>query len=132
VAKQHYGLITSTATDAGRHRGETDFRPLFYTYRYLPSLKNLEMSFVYQPQPWSSAGQPHIYQTTFLDNDGSWTKDEIKRDLVIGEKWCKQQSHRWQHFARVVPWMWAINGTRGTLYASLCPTFDLPMTLLGL
>jgi hypothetical protein len=93
------------------------------------------MSFIYQPQPWASAGQPHIYQTTFLEKDGSsefWTKDEIKRDLVIGEKRWKQLSHRWQHFARVVPWMWAINGTRGTLYASPCPTFVLPMTLLGL
>ncbi|KAH9963103.1 hypothetical protein BGW80DRAFT_1563683 [Lactifluus volemus] len=116
-------LITSTATDAERDRGETDFRPLYYTYQYPSSLKKLEMSFdltFYQPQLSASAGQSHIFQTIFLDKDGSgelWTKDEIKRELVIGEKWWKQQSHRWQHYARVVPWMWAINGTRGTFYA---------------
>jgi hypothetical protein len=97
----------------------------------------------YQPQLSASAGQSHIFQTIFLDKDGSgelWTKDEIKRELVIGEKWWKQQSHRWQHYARVVPWMWAINGTRGTLYAfSCCPisfTYDsswlIAMRVLGL
>jgi hypothetical protein len=145
VNKQHYEtefkleLITSNATDAERHRGETDFRPLYYTYQYPSSLKKLEMSFdltFYQPQLSASAGQPHIYQTIFLDRDGSgelWTKREIKQDFIIGEKWWKQQSHRWQHYARVVPWMWAINGTRGTLYAlSLHSYFVLPMTLLAL
>jgi len=71
----------------------------------------------YQPQLSASAGQSHVYQTIFLDKDWSgklWTKDEIKQDLIIGEKWWKQQSHRWQHYARVVPWMSLINGTRGT------------------
>lgn len=127
--KQHYEtefrpeLIASSATDDERQRGETDFRPLYYTYQYPSALKKLEMSFdltFYQPQLSASAGQPRIYQTIFLDKDGSgelWTKGEIKRDSVIGEKWWKQQSHRWQHYARVVPWMWMINGTRGTWYA---------------
>lgn len=128
-ATQHYEtefrpeLIASSATDDERQRGETDFRPLYYTYQYPSALNKLEMSFdltYYQPQLSASAGQPHIYQTIFLDEDGSgelWTKGEIKQDSVIGEKWWKQQSHRWQHYARVVPWMWMINGTRGTWYA---------------
>ena len=127
--KQHYEtefrpeLIASSATDDERKRGETDFRPLYYTYQYPSALKKLEMSFdltFYQPQLFASAGQPHIYQTIFLDKDGSgelWTRGEIKRDSVVGEKWWKQQSHRWQHYALVVPWMWMINGTRGTWYA---------------
>jgi hypothetical protein len=126
MTKQHYeiefspGLISSSATDGERRRGETDFRPLYYTYQYPSALKKLEMSFdltFYQPQLSVSPGQPHIYQTIFLDKDGSgelWTKGEIKSDLFIGEKWWKQQSHRWQHYARVVPWMWIINGTRNT------------------
>jgi hypothetical protein len=73
----------------------------------------------YQPQLSASPGQPHVYQTIFLDKDGSgelWTKSKIKPDSIIGEKWWKQQSHRWQHYAWVVPWMWMINGTRKTLY----------------
>ncbi|KAI0275499.1 hypothetical protein BGY98DRAFT_992293 [Russula aff. rugulosa BPL654] len=113
-------LIASSATPADRQRGETDFRPLYYTYQYPSALKKLEMSFdltIYQPQFSASAGPSRVYQTIFLDKEGSgelWTKGEIKQELVVGEKWWKQQSHRWQHYARVVPWMWAINGTRGT------------------
>jgi len=26
------------------------------------------------------------------------------------QKWWKQQSHRWQHYAGTVPWMGLING----------------------
>lgn len=29
---------------------------------------------------------------------------------MILEKWWKQQSHRWQHYAGTVPWMGLING----------------------
>lgn len=126
MTKQHYEtefkpeLISSSATPAERQRGETDFRPLYYTYQYPSTLKKLEMSFdltIYQPQFSASAGPSRVYQTIFLDKDGSgelWTKGEIKQELVVGERWWKQQSHRWQHYACVVPWMWAINGTRGT------------------
>ncbi|KAI0300062.1 hypothetical protein B0F90DRAFT_1817851 [Multifurca ochricompacta] len=116
-------LIASSATGAERQRGQTDFRPLYYTYQYPSALNKLEMSFdltFYQPQLSATLGQHHVYQTIFLDRDGSdklWTKDGIRQDFVIGEKWWKQQSHRWQHYARVVPWMWTINGTRGTYYA---------------
>jgi hypothetical protein len=82
----------------------------------------------YQPQLSASTRSSHVYQTIFLDKDGSgklWTKGEIKQESIIGEKWWKQQSHRWQHYAFVVPWMWAINGTRGTWYV-----FSLPVLYL--
>ncbi|KAH9942253.1 FAD/NAD-P-binding domain-containing protein [Epithele typhae] len=53
----------------------------------------------------------HVFQTIFLDRDGS-------QDLwTVHEKWWKQQSHRWQHYAGVVPWMMFVNGKRHTHYA---------------
>jgi len=65
-------------------------------------------------------GQPspppdrHVFQTIFLDNTPEsrkfWTKGEISQQEVIMEKWWKQQSHRWQHYAGTVPWMGLING----------------------
>lgn len=58
----------------------------------------------------------HVYQTIYLDKGMShkWTKDEVAQDKVILEKWWKQQSHRWQHYAGTVPWMWTINGKNNT------------------
>lgn len=60
----------------------------------------------------------HVFQTIFLNRDMSdwWTKEEIASQKVILEKWWKQQSHRWQHYAFTVPWMWSINqaGSGGT------------------
>lgn len=58
----------------------------------------------------------HVYQTIYLDRGRSekWTKDEVREDKVILEKWWKQQSHRWQHYGGTVPWMWTINGKNHT------------------
>ena len=59
----------------------------------------------------------HVFQTIFLDRDGSsqlWTADDIDSDKKIYEKWWKQQSHRWQHYAGTVPWMMFINGKHNT------------------
>ena len=61
--------------------------------------------------------ESHVFQTIFLDRDGSqdlWTWDDISKEKRIYEKWWKQQSHRWQHYAEVVPWMMFINGKRNT------------------
>jgi hypothetical protein len=61
--------------------------------------------------------EKHVFQTIFLDRDGSsqlWTVDDISQDKRIHEKWWKQQSHRWQHYAGTVPWMMFINGKRNT------------------
>lgn len=63
--------------------------------------------------------EAHVFQTIFLDRDGSsklWTNNEIKEDKRIYEKWWKQQSHRWQHYAGTVPWMMFINGKHNTQY----------------
>ncbi|KAJ3561360.1 hypothetical protein NP233_g10242 [Leucocoprinus birnbaumii] len=63
----------------------------------------------------------HVFQTIFLDNAPEsrkfWTKDNISPKEVIMEKWWKQQSHRWQHYAGTVPWMGLINGKRRTQFA---------------
>ncbi|VDC07912.1 unnamed protein product [Peniophora sp. CBMAI 1063] len=62
----------------------------------------------------------HVFQTIFLDRDGSshlWTEGEIPEEHRIYEKWWKQQSHRWQHYAKVVPWMMFINMKHHTQYA---------------
>ena len=59
----------------------------------------------------------HVFQTIFLDRDGSqdlWTWGDIREEKRIYEKWWKQQSHRWQHYAAVVPWMMFVNGKRNT------------------
>lgn len=58
----------------------------------------------------------HVYQTIYLNKDMSekWTKEEVAKDKIILEKWWKQQSHRWQHYAGTVPWMWTINGKNNT------------------
>lgn len=65
--------------------------------------------------------EDHVFQTIFLDRDGSshlWTVDDISPDKKIYEKWWKQQSHRWQHYAGTVPWMMFINGKRHTQYVA--------------
>ena len=61
--------------------------------------------------------EKHVFQTIFLDRDGSshlWTIGDIRADKKIYEKWWKQQSHRWQHYAGTVPWMMFINGKNNT------------------
>ncbi|OCH84894.1 FAD/NAD-P-binding domain-containing protein [Obba rivulosa] len=76
----------------------------------------------------------HVFQTIFLDRDGSqhlWTWKDIKPEKKIYEKWWKQQSHRWQHYAKVVPWMMWINGKNHTHYAgawSLLNMHELAVT----
>lgn len=43
--------------------------------------------------PQDLKGHDHVYQTIFLDRDGSqhlWTWDDIKQDKRIKEKWWKQ------------------------------------------
>ncbi|EKM78905.1 hypothetical protein AGABI1DRAFT_129177 [Agaricus bisporus var. burnettii JB137-S8] len=63
----------------------------------------------------------HVFQTIFLDHSLEsrkfWTKGAINPDEVILEKWWKQQSHRWQHYAGTVPWMGLINGKNHTQFA---------------
>ncbi|CAE6418938.1 unnamed protein product [Rhizoctonia solani] len=120
--------------------GKKEFKPLYYTKQYEEDKRKIEMSFDlthYQPQFKGVASTPgdkgldhtphdekpmeqHVFQTIFLDRDSSesmWTWNEIPEEKRIYEKWWKQQSHRWQHYAKVVPWMMFINGKRHTHFA---------------
>ncbi|KAF9450049.1 FAD/NAD(P)-binding domain-containing protein [Macrolepiota fuliginosa MF-IS2] len=122
---------------------EKNFQPLYFIRSVPEDKSKIEMSFdltVYQPQvsleshrvphahnPASDTSKNtpplecHIFQTIFLDNAPEsrrfWTKDDINPEEVIMEKWWKQQSHRWQHYAGTVPWMGLINGKRRTQFA---------------
>ncbi|KAH0828754.1 hypothetical protein J3R83DRAFT_3178 [Lanmaoa asiatica] len=143
----HYDpSLNSSRTDEDAKKAyefaQKDFAPLYFIRSYPDDKKKVEMSFDltnYQPQfkgsdprgpqtPSSPAPPPgpppplssHVFQTIFLDRDGSsekWSKDDIKRENIIYEKWWKQQSHRWQHYAGTVPWMMLINGKHHTSYA---------------
>ncbi|KAK4701440.1 hypothetical protein P7C70_g4790, partial [Phenoliferia sp. Uapishka_3] len=67
-----------------------------------------------------SEPKKHVFQTIFLDRDGSserWTKDKIDPSEIIMEKWWCQQSHRWQHYGGTVPWMMFLNGKHRTRFA---------------
>ncbi|KAJ1303778.1 hypothetical protein OPQ81_008201 [Rhizoctonia solani] len=120
--------------------GRKEFKPLYYTKQYEDDKRKIEMSFDlthYQPQFKGIASTPgekgldhtphdekpmeqHVFQTIFLDRDsseGMWTWNEIPKEKRIYEKWWKQQSHRWQHYAKVVPWMMFINGKNHTHFA---------------
>lgn len=61
----------------------------------------------------------HVFQTIYLNKEMSdwWTKDEVREDKVILQKWWKQQSHRWQLYAFTIPFLWAINGQNHTQFA---------------
>ncbi|SCZ96502.1 BZ3500_MvSof-1268-A1-R1_Chr8-2g10241 [Microbotryum saponariae] len=62
----------------------------------------------------------HVFQTIFLDKDGSrdlWSIGEIKEEEIVMKKWWKQQSHRWQHYGGTVPWMMFLNGKHHTYFA---------------
>ncbi|KAF7981558.1 hypothetical protein HWV62_33167 [Athelia sp. TMB] len=125
---------------------EKNFAPLYFIRSYPSDKKKVEMSFDltnYQPQfkgvsPYGPGREPpssdsagsedqdppplerHVFQTIFLDKEDSshlWSKDEVKPGEVILEKWWKQQSHRWQHYAGTVPWMMFINGKNHTQFA---------------
>jgi predicted NAD/FAD-binding protein len=74
----------------------------------------LEMSFNltnYQPQLFNS--ETNIFQTIFLDKNQSekWTKSQIGKDKILIEKWWKQFSHTWKHFASVIPFVRFIEGS---------------------
>ena len=82
-------FIASSATEAERQRGETDFRPFYYRYQYYqypsalkkPEISRTDILPAHLLQLSLYASSSHVYQTTFLDKDGSdeiWTKGEIK------------------------------------------------------
>ncbi|CDZ98452.1 hypothetical protein [Phaffia rhodozyma] len=118
------------------------WNPLYFIHSYPEDRKKLEMSFdltVYQPQfenqtkagpkrEWDEsdkAKQPerevgdHVFQTIFLNKEDSehWTVNDIRKEKILGIKWWKQQSHRWQHYIGCVALMMFINGKNHTRYA---------------
>ncbi|CAE6483116.1 unnamed protein product, partial [Rhizoctonia solani] len=128
--------------------GRKEFEPLYYTKQYEEDKRKIEMSFDlthYQPQFKGVASTPgqkafdhtphdekpmeqHVFQTIFLDRDSSekmWTRNEIREEKRIYEKWWKQQSHRWQHYAKVVPYIyekwWKQQSHRWQHYAKVVP-----------
>jgi predicted NAD/FAD-binding protein len=81
--------------------------------------EKIEMSFNlsnYQPQLAEKSRK--IFQTIFLDDKRSheWSKEEIKKEKIILEKWWRQMSHSWKHFAFVVPFVRFIQGKNNTWY----------------
>jgi hypothetical protein len=76
--------------------------------------------------------EDHVFQTIFLDKEGSsdlWTIDQIPKEKRIYEKWWKQQSHRAQHYYKVVPWMQFLNGKNHTQFAGAW--YDYSLMKLG-
>ncbi|EPQ27127.1 uncharacterized protein PFL1_05408 [Pseudozyma flocculosa PF-1] len=118
-----FGGVPATGPNEGGARSESSAPP---TERQGPQGRqgDSQEASLSKPAPRSegSSEQPplsdHVFQTIFLNRDLSdkWTKDEIRADKVILEKWWKQQSHRWTHYAYVVPWLWAINGKNHTQF----------------
>lgn len=82
--------------------------------------KKIDMSFnlsFYQPQLKDK--KPYVFQTIFLNKkeQETWTKDEIRKDKFLFEKWWRQMSHSWKHFATWVPYQRLIQGTKDTYYS---------------
>ncbi|KAK2459902.1 hypothetical protein APHAL10511_008102 [Amanita phalloides] len=122
---------------------QKNFAPLYFIRSYPKDKSKLEMSFdltCYQPQfdgvsPLGPSAnddtnnkdegeiplERHVFQTIFLNKEPEssqyWSKDEIDGKKIIMQKWWKQQSHRWQHYAGTVPWMGLINGKSHTYFA---------------
>ena len=91
--------------------------------------KCIEMSFnlsFYQPQ-LKSHNKPYIYQTIFLnkENSATWTRNEINPNKIILEKWWRQMSHTWKHYATFVPFERFIQGNKRTYY---CGSYTLVNT----
>lgn len=106
--------------DITKHRNECQPIPKESREAQNPDLGNVGASARTGKDAHGVAEPPlerHVFQTIFLDRDGSshlWTIDNIREDKRIYEKWWKQQSHRWQHYAGTVPWMMFINGKNNT------------------
>ena len=82
--------------------------------------KKIDISFnltFYQPQLKDK--KPYVFQTIFLNKEDQdkWTKNEIKKGKIQLEKWWRQMSHAWTHFAKWIPCQRFIQGTKSTFYA---------------
>ncbi|XP_064642608.1 uncharacterized protein LOC135496939 [Lineus longissimus] len=92
--------------------------------------KKIEMSFNlsnYQPQLKHKPNDRNIFQTIFLDkrDRAIWTEQDISKDKILCEKWWRQMTHTWRHFASVPPLVRFIQGTKHTWY---CGSWTLANT----
>ncbi|KAL1385419.1 hypothetical protein HDK64DRAFT_238043 [Phyllosticta capitalensis] len=102
----------------------SNFRPMYLIKPYPADVSKIEMCFDctnYQAQfPPSTPYDSHVFQTIFLNKDrdrGLWTDDEIDPSKIIRKDWWHQLCHGWTHYAKVVPWLWALQGRRRTRFA---------------
>lgn len=87
----------------------------------------IDMSFNltnYQPQLKESERQ--IFQTIFLDKTRSqlWTRDEIRKEKILLERWWHQFAHTWRHFAFTVPFVRFIQGKKRTWFCGSYTLFN--------
>ncbi|MBL9026495.1 MAG: FAD-dependent oxidoreductase [Myxococcales bacterium] len=94
----------------------------------------IEMSFDltrYQPQLRDAA--QGLFQTIFLDERraSGWSLPSIRPERILARRWWHQLAPTWQHFARVVPLVRAIQGRNRTFYAgawTLMNTHEIAVT----
>ncbi|KAK7607497.1 hypothetical protein JOL62DRAFT_272962 [Phyllosticta paracitricarpa] len=125
-----YDPSTAVRTLAGTDQSSrvdfaaSNFRPMYLIKPYPADVSKIEMCFDcthYQAQfPPSTPYSSHVFQTIFLNRDrdrGLWTDNEIDPSKIIRKDWWHQLCHSWTHYARVVPWLWALQGRRRTRFA---------------
>lgn len=133
----HDLTVTHTDEEYMRRHNEVDGRAIYFIKSGDERPDELEMGFeltAYQPAlaPRREAiargdgGAKRIYQTIYLDRARSerWTIGELKPECVIDRAWWSAFSHTYEHFRRVVPWVWSVQGTAHTWYAGSWTLFN--------
>lgn len=87
----------------------------------------LDMSFNltnYQPQLKDQPRQ--IFQTIFLDDKRAnlWSRNEIKKEKILLERWWHQMAHTWKHFAFTVPFMRFLQGKKNSWFCGSYTLFN--------
>ena len=121
---KYFDDVTVTHTDEEYMHKYYDIdmknRDLYFVKTDEKDPKKVDMSFslaFYQPQLKDK--KPYVFQTIFLNKEDQdkWTKDEIKKEKIQLEKWWRQTSHAWTHFAKWISYQRFIQGTKSTFYA---------------
>lgn len=114
-----------------RKHYEVDGRAVYFIKSDPERPELLEMGFdltAYQPtlKQWREDGSRRVYQTIFLDRDRSsrWPIREIRPEHIIDKAWWSAFSHTYEHFRRVVPWVWLLQGHRHTWFAGSWTLFN--------
>lgn len=133
-AVQYFDDLTITHTDEEymQKHNEVDGRAIYFIKSDPVYPECLEMGFeltAYQPtlaDRRACPEQPRIYQSIFLDRQRAdlWTIDQIKKESIIDRAWWSAFSHTSEHFRRVVPLVWTIQGHKHTWYAGSWTLFN--------